>query len=351
MRILFILSTPFCPEHFSGPNRTVLELSQKLSKSGHEALVLAGQSQSDGIGGIVTDRSFGFRLFRASAPRRSIVPLCITLRPHIVVLVNTMEEGLVEACRSVDIPLAVWFHEVDASLWGDDLADRHTQYIASSSFVATRLLHLAGIKAEIIPPYIEQANYRKSRRGKRVLFVNPTRDKGVEIAFEVAARRPLQAFTLVESGQLSNQWRNHCFERAMKCGNIEWFAASNDINAILDQTCLLLLPRFSEEGFCRLVTEAQLGGIPALASNRGHLAANVGAGGAVLDVDAGIDEWLNSLDRFFDDDSYHVAVSQAAMQHALRSELDTETVLHRFLKVLDVQITKYKKRRFSRIRG
>lgn len=352
MRILFILTKPFCPEYFSGPNRSILELCQKLTDLGHEAIVLAGQARSGGREGIVTDPSFGFRLFRATHPRNSIVPLCMSLRPEISVLVDDgMEPGMIETCQSIAMPLAIWFQRPVPTSYGERLGDPDILHLASSEFSATRLEKFFGLKAKLLLPYIEAGNYHKARRGNRVLFVNPLREKGVELAFRLASLRPKQAFNFVESGKITSQWRRSCFERAMGCGNIEWFAATNDMNGIFEQTRLLLLPRIAEEGFCRLISEAQLGGIPVLAADRGNVVSNVGAGGKVLTVDSDIEEWLDAFDRFFEDEPYCQNVSERAQGHALRNELNGDAVVARLLELLVSHIKRMKKRRFSMGRG
>ena len=348
MRIFFLLSNAFFPEHFSGQNRTLLELCQKLTELGHEPIILAGKLRSTGNSKILVDREFGFRIFRATNPLKSISALCSTLRPDIAVVVDGHQEGFIEECQSIDIPVAVWFFQVESYYYRNHLLDNTLLYLASSQFVATRIYGLFGVKAQVVSPYIEQLRYHKPRQGKRVLFVNPVREKGVEIIFQLAQHRPTHAFNIVESWGISIDWRAICFERALRCGNIEWFTATSDMNAIFDQTRLLVLPRFNEEGFCRLATEAQLGGIPVLSSDRGHLPDNVGPGGVVVKIDDDVQVWLKHLDRFVADESYFQQMSERARSHALRDELNGKGIIDHLLTLLTGQIAKYKLSRFTR---
>jgi glycosyltransferase involved in cell wall biosynthesis len=338
MRILFATSNAFIPEHFSGQNRTLQELAAKLAELGHEPIILAGGNRDRGQPAVTGERTYGFRLLRARNPVKALAAVCVTLRPDIIVVFDGHYEALLAECRSIEIPAAVWLFHVEPHSLGCAELDEELLYMASSQFLATRAANLFGIDVRIVPPFIDRSKYQQGRRGNRVLFVNPVREKGVEIAFALAARRPTVPFAFVESWGLSEQWRRSCFERALHCGNIEWIPRSADMAAVFDRTRLLLVPRYSEEGYCRLVTEAQLGGIPALTSDRGSLAETVGPGGCVLDVDAEIDAWLAQLDRHVGDDRQHGLASEQARLHADRPEIAGPAVIEHMLELLAARL-------------
>jgi glycosyltransferase involved in cell wall biosynthesis len=246
--------------------------------------------------------------------------------------------------------VAIWFFEAEAYFFRDTALDDSLLYLATSRFLAGRLTSLFGIEAEVVAPFIDQDRYRVPHQGSRVLFVNPVREKGVEIAFSLAQRRPSIPFTFVESWGISEQWRKNCFGRALQSGNVEWVIRTMDIGPVLDRTRVLLVPRASEEGFCRLVTEAQLGGIPVLAAKRGNLTENVGAGGTTVDLDADTDVWLESLDRFFDDADFYARTSEQARRHAMRTDTSGAQIIERLLQLLTTCIERYRARRFGSLR-
>jgi glycosyltransferase involved in cell wall biosynthesis len=66
------------------------------------------------------------------------------------------------------------------------------------------------------------------------------------------------------------------------------------------------------------VTEAQVSGIPLLASDRGGLPESVGPGGILLPVDAPLDDWLVAFDRLWSDREAHRTYSELALAHARR---------------------------------
>jgi glycosyltransferase involved in cell wall biosynthesis len=97
---------------------------------------------------------------------------------------------------------------------------------------------------------------------------------------------------------------------------------------------LVLMPSIHEETYGRVVAEAQLSGIPALASDRGELPAVVGEGGLTVPVDAEIGTWLRALDRILDPAAYG-AFSAAARRKAERPERRPEVIVAHFIALLE----------------
>ncbi|MCW8930261.1 MAG: glycosyltransferase family 4 protein [Gammaproteobacteria bacterium] len=341
MRILFITTNAFIPEHFSGQNRTIMELCQKLTDLDHEAIVLSGKSTHEMQTQVQVDRKYGFKLFRTIDPTKSFSALCVTLRPDIVIVVDGQSEKLIQECQSLDVPLAVWLFNVEPHYYLNNSMVEKILFLASSPFISRRFTGLYGVKAHVLLPYINKELYSKPHSGKRILFVNTVRKKGIEIVFYLAQQRPDLKFTFVESGEVSEQWRALCFEKALRCGNIEWVMKTNDMDSVLDETRLLIVPRFNDEGFCRLVTEAQLGGIPVLASDRGYLPSNVGDGGTIIKIDSDLFDWLEPLDHYFEDETYYHQMSQKALLHANRDELEGNHIIEQLLTLLSAQITQH----------
>ncbi len=347
MRILFITSNRFMPEHACGQNRTILELCRRLHTMGHDPVVLSGRSDHQGRGGVVQERGFGFRLIRADNLMHAVSAVCVTLRPDALVLFDGDFDGLIDACAPLQLPTLVWFFHVEPYYFLNREPDRNLLYLATSPFLAHRIERLFNIDVQVLPPYIELDNYQKNLKGKRVLFVNPVREKGVEMLFEFARRRPSIPFTVVESWGLATAWRKLCFERALHCGNIEWIPKSVDMESAFQQARMLLVPRYSEEGFCRLVTEAQAGGLPVLASDRGNLPDNVGEGGSVLSMDADLEQWLERIDAYTGQDTLHQDLAHRARKHSERPAIAADTMLDRLLGLLATRLSESKTRRYS----
>lgn len=83
----------------------------------------------------------------------------------------------------------------------------------------------------------------------------------------------------------------------------------------------LLVPSIWEEAYGRVATEAQVSGIPVIASNRGGLPEAVGPGSILIDPDAPIEEWVAATKRLWEDSQYYEQLSAAATVYAHRPEL------------------------------
>jgi len=83
---------------------------------------------------------------------------------------------------------------------------------------------------------------------------------------------------------------------------------------------ILLAPSIFEECYGRIATEAQVSGIPVIASNRGGLPESVGPGGLLLDPAGPIDDWVSAVRRLWFDHRYYAELSAAALAHANRPD-------------------------------
>jgi glycosyltransferase involved in cell wall biosynthesis len=165
-------------------------------------------------------------------------------------------------------------------------------------------------------------NYLTDCNGSNILFVNPTPIKGVELMFALATHCPDLPFLVVESWGLEPNWLAHCRHRASTLGNIQWLAPQDDMRGVYAQARVLLMPSVWEEAFGRTVLEAQLNGLPVLASNRGALPDTVGDGGRTLDPHAPVEVWVQALrDMLAGYESFSVAARYHARAHAAATPL------------------------------
>jgi glycosyltransferase involved in cell wall biosynthesis len=229
-------------------------------------------------------------------------------------------------------PTAVYLHNVEVHQLGGMLVpDPALLYLANSQFTAERWRALCGLQCEVIPPVVRAEQYLSNASGSKVLFVNPTPIKGVEIMLALAAHCPDLGFLVVESWDLEPNWRKLCHHRAEALHNVEWLAPTNDMRNVYGQARVLLMPSVWEESFGRTVVEAQVNGIPVLASRRGALPQLVGAGGLVMDPHEPISIWAAALRRLL---AEHDAFSAAARSQALGHSAATPVIVGHLLSLL-----------------
>ncbi|GBG01565.1 glycosyl transferase family 1 [Azospira sp. I13] len=338
MRILFVSNYPHLPEIHGGLQTTTHDLCLTIKTMGGEASVLCGQSLDAGATAppLRTDYDLGYPVTRAADPEELLPEIASNWRADVIV-VQTGTSLLPMVIRSLSTgrPTAVYLHNVEThQLAGTLVADPALRYFANSDFTAQRWHSLSNIDCCVIPPIVDPAQYLADGTGEQVLFVNPTPIKGVEIMFALAAACPELPFLVYESWNLAPTWREYCRARARSLGNIHWCPPTSDMREAYSQAKVLLMPSIWEESFGRTVIEAQLNGLPVLASNRGALPALVGNGGMTLDPHAPIADWAQALREIYttaaqrSHQARQLGVSHVAATPLIVGQLLTELALH-----------------------
>ncbi len=334
MRLLFASTFEHLPELIGGLQTTLHELALALRRLGVEVAQLCATRGME----VARESALGYDVVRAHDPITSLAALADSLQPDaIVVQTGPKMVRLLVAALDTGRPAAVYLHNVEqGELGGVLLPDPAIRYLANSPFTAARWRALFGLDCAVVPPCIDRAAYRVESTRERVLFINPTAVKGVELMFQLAAARPQLPFTVVESWTLDPHWRAYCHQRAAPLGNIDWRAPTRDMRALYGRARVLLMPSLWEETFGRSVVEAQLSGIPVLAAQRGNLVDTVGPGGLTVDAHAPLGAWLDALDRLWTDPDGHFAA--AARAHAWRPETDPALIAARVAALVSAHV-------------
>ena len=319
MRVLFVSNYPHLPEIRGGLQTTTHDLCLAVQALGAHAAVLCGmdehgRAREDGAS-TAFDDSLGDRTLRAHSPDQALPRVAGAWdATAIVVQSGTALAPMVRSSLQTGRATAVYLHNVETHQLGGMLVpDPSLLYLANSRFTAERWRALCGLSCAVIPPVVALDSYlagpggqsspdkHGGTKGDKVLFVNPVPIKGVELMFALAAACPELPFLVVESWNLEPHWRAHCRHRAQQLGNVQWCAATADMRPVYAQSRVLLMPSVWEESFGRTVVEAQLNGLPVLASARGALPEIVGAGGLTLEPHAPTQAWASALRRLYVD--------------------------------------------------
>lgn len=177
-----------------------------------------------------------------------------------------------------------------------------------------------------------------SRAAGFVSFISPSPPKGGALVLALARKalrvRPELTFLIVE-GRFGKSFWEERGVLASDLPNIWWLPAQPDLRSVYARTSALLYPSFGFEAAGRSIVEAQLGGIPVLASRRGGIPEQLNGGGFLFELpsqldgstlalpdDSIVDPWLHTLARLIDDEAFYRAASERALAAALpfRSE-------------------------------
>lgn len=304
MRVLFVSDYPHLPTIKGGLQTTTHDLCLALGVAGGTAAVLCGSLDGAHGAGVPAhgDNTLGYLCMRALAPHEVLPLVAAAWQPDVIVVQSGSSlTRMVLASLDTGLPTAVYLHNVETHQLGGMLVpDPQLLYLANSHFTAQRWRALAGLQCAVIPPVVRAESYLAGASGDKVLFVNPVPIKGVELMFALAAKCPDIPFLVVQSWNIEPAWRDWCRARAQVLGNIEWLEPVDDMRPVYARSRLLLMPSVWEESFGRTVVEAQLNGMPVLASDRGALPEIVGRGGIVLNPHAPVEQWADALRSLLD---------------------------------------------------
>lgn len=338
MRVLFASVYPHLPDVIGGLQTTTDNLCLALRDAGAEVAVLCGLAEHrHEIANPTTrrDESLGYTVIRTADPVEAVPMIAAAWDPSIIVVQSgpTLLPMIASSLRS-ERPVAVYLHNVENHQLGGFLApDPRLLYVANSEFSARRWHALSGIESVVIPPLVLPEHYYVESRGDHVLYVNPVPIKGVEIMYALARACPDIPFLVAESWGLDPRWREYCLKRAESSKNIEWAKPSRDMRTLFARSRTLLMPSIWEEAYGRTAVEAQISGIPVVASQRGALPETVGGGGILVDPHAPLTIWADALRRAYMPGPEHDALSLAARQHAYQTAA-APLLVGRFLTLL-----------------
>ncbi len=186
----------------------------------------------------------------------------------------------------------------------------------------------------LVPVLVQPRLYLTETLRRVVTFVNPRQLKGLDIAIGLATARPDIPFEFVESTSLAPKAMQSLAVRLSAHGNVRLIRRTDDMREIYHRSRLVLMPSLCIEAWGRVVSEAQVSGIPALASSSGELPETVGPGGITVDREAPLSDWVAALGRLWDDASEYQRYAEAAMRHASRPEIQPDAVISRMMELI-----------------
>lgn len=213
--------------------------------------------------------------------------------------------------------------------------------IGNSPYSAAVIELVTGRPTKAILPFIEIEKYRVAgSTGSKITFINPTPQKGVDIAIEVARRLPEHQFLFV-LGRWSGIKRKTIEEFAAPAralANVEIWEHQEDMRRVYAQTGILLLPSQFIETFGRVIVEAQVNGIPVVAAKIGGIPYVLGQGGMLVEPVNDPATYVRELNRLLDEPATYRKYSQQARENADRVEFDPAFQVDQFVDFITHQV-------------
>ncbi len=338
----------YLPQASGGAQSSTHELSVELIQRGHEVAVISSLAGNGWLGvrdrvllkiggrRAVRDDIMGYPAYRAWAASTAAKEVVRRVQPDVAVVPTFKGVPLAAALLEAGVPVVIYLRDVEFHELGGELADlRGVRFLANSGFTARRYREQYGVNATVVPPFFKADLYKTSTSGRYVTFVNPHRNKGVEIALQLAERCPDIPFCFVEGWKLPEADDRWLRQRLKEVPNVSVKPRTPRMAEIYAETKILLAPSQWEEAWGRVVSEAHFSGIPTLATRIGGLPESVGLGGVLIERDAPIEAWVNELRRLWDDPQAYKRASAAAIQYSLRDEIDRDKQVNGVLGVLE----------------
>ena len=234
-----------------------------------------------------------------------------TARQHDVVVshLGDRSEGH-NAAVSTDRPSVRMVHgdPTGANLTGSAL-------VVFNSVASKEVAGWDGESIVVHPPV--DLNQHRTSPGSAVTLINLTREKGVDLFYEIADRTPDRQFLGVKGGYGRQRRRDR--------PNVELIDTQHDMRGVWSRTRVLLMPS-DRESFGRVGLEAMSSGIPVLAHPTPGLIESLGGAATFIDR-CDIAAWVRHIRRLEDPAEWHSA-SARARQHA--NSFDREAHLTTF---------------------
>jgi glycosyltransferase involved in cell wall biosynthesis len=202
----------------------------------------------------------------------------------------------------------------------------------------------------VLPKSSLKRKFLLDRREKGfVTIVNPTILKGgaifLQIANQCAVPLPQLTFLAVES-RGSRAAIEKDINGANKLNNIWWVQRQKNIKNLYERVSVLLVPSVYFEAAGRVVIEAQMAGIPVLATNNGGLPETLNGAGKLFPIPESVikdfqtvptasevSEWVSELMKLSTDNEYYVKKCKLAL--GASEKYDEEVIDQEILRCIE----------------
>lgn len=204
--------------------------------------------------------------------------------------------------------------------------------IANSDFVGNYVRdHFKVDPMTVYPMITFEADIPRSSAGdrKRILFVNPIPSKGGDVMYEVAKELPEYDFEIVPG------WGKECDQQWKDLPNtIPQYWPVADMMHVMARADLLVFPAQKSEAFGRTGIEAQLSGVPVIASKHSGIQESLAESAILVEDYQDPKAWIKAIRHLFTTPGETERLIAAGKANAAR--FSEQRVLDLFYKAVDV---------------
>ena len=222
--------------------------------------------------------------------------------------------------------------------------------LVPSNFLSDFYSQKLGIRSSVLYPFFKSDHCLATDRNPRfVTFINPVPEKGLtlfaRLVAEALRQKPRAEFLVVES-----RWTQADVARTGlkldRIPNVRVIPHQQDMKTVYAETRVLLHPSFSVEAFPRTIIEAQLNGIPVMASRRGGIPENLNGGGFLFDIperctrnplavptSEEVQPWIEQLRVLLEDEEAYEEAQRRAFEAA--QEFSPEKIVQRAIEMFN----------------
>ena len=333
-RICFVSDHTYLPDRVGGRESSIDDLSRLLGNRGHHVTIVANRGSLRELPKRVANRLLWKTpyLVRRVKDERSTAR-DLLLRGEVDVIVYNVARAadfVLDEPRLRERQIFFIRDAEDNSLAGLAGVSR-IRFIANSHFTASLVHDRVGRWPFVFQPLVDPTKYTVPHTGRLVTFINPVEKKGLTRALAVAAALRDVDFLFVEGWELTSRQKKELASHAKRLGNIRLMSATTHAGRIYEKTRVLMVPSVWAEAFGRVSIEAQINGIPVIASHIGGLTESVGDGGILIDPQAPTDEWVEAVRSTIEDDELWNRLSRRALSHSRGYTCANTTRIDRFI--------------------
>jgi glycosyltransferase involved in cell wall biosynthesis/uncharacterized cupin superfamily protein len=322
-KVAFVTDHLYLPDRFGGRESSTHDLAMALSERGYEVTVI-GRATAPGAESASWRQKFDrfkwrvpYRIIRSNNVVDATEELLRSNHCDCAVYQLDSLQQLVKQDPVFAHKRVIFFRDVSTVSQLDNFSfPCDTKFIANSDFTAEAVSESIGRRPLVLPPIVDAQRYRTETTAEFATFINPVRAKGLDLMLQIVGRCVDIPFLFVEAWPLSSIERAQLRTLVANLPNVILEPPRLDMRTVYGRTRVLLAPSVWKEGWGRVVSEAQLSGIPVIASRIGGLPEAVGKGGLLMDPEAPVGKWAETLRNLWDDTKAWGLYSDLALNHS-----------------------------------